>query len=447
MTFSFTRSGFPDDFTFGTATAAFQIEGGQGPETGRGPSIWDDFCATPGNVKGGHDGTVACDHYNRWESDLDLLKEGGFGAYRFSFAWPRIQPAGSGALNETGLDFYDRLIDGMLERGLKPFGTLYHWDLPSPLQDRGGWRSREVCERFADYAAIVAKRYGDRLHAIATLNEPWCTSFLSHFLGIHAPGVKDVRATAHSMHHTLLAHGMGVQAMRAEGASNLGIVTNHDVNRAPSGKPEDEAAARRWDGIINRWFLEGLHRGQYPSDVVEEGFAGHMPEGYEDDMATVSTPIDWHGVNYYTRVNLKAVPGARWPAMMPDEPEVERTGLGWEVYPEGLMEVLERVHAHAGGIPIFVTENGAAYDDPEPQDGRVKDDHRVSYYERHLRACLAAIERGVPLKGYFAWSLMDNFEWAEGYGERFGIVRVNYDTQERTPKDSFRAFQALLGQT
>ena len=440
MSFSHTRADFPNGFTFGAATAAFQIEGGA---EHRGPSHWDDFCATPGNVRNGHDGRVACDHYDRWEADLDLLREGGFDAYRFSFSWPRILPEGGGATNRAGLDFYDRLIDGMLERGLKPFATLYHWDLPSVLADTGGWRNRETTARFADYAALVAGRYGDRLEAVATLNEPWCAGFLGHFLGVHAPGLRDVRAAAHAMHYLLLAHGRAIEAMRAEGATNLGIVTNHEVSIGATGSEADAAAAMRWDGIINRWFLEGLHRGRYPADVLE-GFAGHMPDGFEADMGTVSTPIDWHGVNYYTRNRFAHVPGMRWPALRMVETDGERTGLNWEVHPQGLTEVLERVHAHAGGIPIYVTENGAAYDDPEPADGGVADAHRVSFFERHLAAARDAIARGVPLGGYFAWSLMDNFEWAEGYGERFGIVRVDYDTQERTPKSSYRAFRAML---
>ena len=442
--FTHTRADFPDGFVFGAATAAFQIEGGQGPGTGRGPSIWDDFCATPGNVRNGHDGRIACDHYHRWEADLDLLKAGGFDAYRFSFAWPRIQPAGSGAVNETGLDFYDRLIDGMLERGLRPYGTLYHWDLPSPLQDRGGWRSREVPERFAEYAAIVAKRFGDRLDALATLNEPWCTAWLSHFLGVHAPGVSDIRAAARAMHHVMLAHGMGVEALRAAGAGNLGIVTNHESVMPADGSEESHAAATRWDGIFNRWFWEAIHRGAYPTDILD-ALAPHMPDGFEDDMGSVSAPIDWHGVNYYTQNRFTAAgDGALWPNLRAVPPEGETTGLGWKVHPDGLREVLERTAAYAGDTPIFVTENGAAYPDPEPEDGAVDDAPRVAYYDRHLAACREAIANGVPLGGYFAWSLLDNFEWAEGYGERFGIVRVDYDTLERTPKASYRAFRDML---
>ena len=441
------RSDFPDNFTFGTATAAFQIEGGQGPETGRGPSIWDDFAATPGNVLDDHDGRTACDHYHRWEGDLDLLSGAGFDAYRFSISWPRVQPDGSGAVNETGLDFYDRLVDGMLARGLKPFATLYHWDLPSPLQDRGGWRSREVPERFADYAALIAQRLGDRLHATATLNEPWCTAWLSHFIGKHAPGISDIRAAARAMHHVCLAHGLGVQSMRAEGTGNLGIVTNHEVAIPADNSDGAARAARTWDGLLNRWFWEGLYRGRYPDDILE-AFRPHMPHGFEDDMPTVAARMDWHGVNYYTRSHwLADDQSGLWPAVRQVEAEGPKTALGWEVYPDGLAEVLQRTAEYTGDMPIFVTENGAAFHDPAPSGGQVSDPDRVAYYAGHLNACRTAISAGVPLKGYFAWSLMDNFEWAEGYNGRFGIVHVDFSTLERTPKASYEAFRSMLSGT
>ena len=446
MPLTHARADFPDGFTFGAATAAFQIEGGA---EARGRCHWDDFSATPGNVRGGDDGLVACDHHGRWEGDLDLLRDGGFDAYRFSFSWPRIQPDGAGATNDAGLDFYDRLIDGMLQRGLTPCATLYHWDLPSALADRGGWRNRETAERFADYAALVARRYGDRLHSVATLNEPWCAAFLSHFLGAHAPGVRDVRATARAMHHLPLAHGLGVRAMRAEGATKLGIVTNHEVCIGASDAPEDAAAAHRWDGIINRWFLEGLHRGAYPDDVLD-GFARHMPHGFEDDMAIVCEPTDWHGVNYYTR-NRFAHVGGHWPVLRLVDPEGEApdtiTDMGWEIFPDGLTQVLERVAEHTGDLPLLVTENGAAFADPAPSGGTLDDAPRVAFFEAHLAAAREAIARGVPLAGYFAWSLLDNFEWAEGYAKRFGLVHVDYATQARTPKASFEAFRVMLAAT
>ena len=460
-TFSHARADFPGGFTFGAATAAFQIEGGA---EHRGPSHWDDLCATPGTIRNGHDGLVACDHYHRWEEDLDLLAGAGFDAYRFSISWPRVLPTGGGEASEGGIAFYDRLVDGMLERGLRPHATLYHWDLPSALADAGGWRSRDTAERFADYAALVARRLGDRLRSVATLNEPYCAAWLGHFVGVHAPGLRDVRAAARAMHHLLLAHGLGVRAMRAEGARNLGIVTNHNLiepvsdaagnARQEDRREEDRRAAVREDAIQNRWFWEGLHRARYPDEALA-GLRPHMPAGFESDMATVAEPIDWHGINYYRRDRIAAA-GGRWPATR-EEPAAERgaetTGLGWEVHPEGLTAVLERVASYTGELPLYVTENGAAYPDPElanggadggADDGIVDDAPRVSFYDRHLAAAREAIARGVPLRGYFAWSLLDNFEWAEGYGERFGLCHVDYDTQRRTPKASYHAFRAML---
>lgn len=288
--FSVERGQFGPNFVFGTATAAYQIEGGQ--VDGRGPCIWDTFAATPGNVKNADDGQVADDHYHRWPEDLDLVRDGGFDGYRFSFAWPRIIPEGAGVINQAGLDFYDRLIDGMLERGLKPFATLYHWDLPSPLQDKGGWMNRDIAGWFADYAAVVARNFGDRLHATATINEPWCVAFLSHFLGIHAPGYRDIRAASRAMHHVLFAHGTAIAALRAEGAKNLGIVTNLQKCEPASDSPEDLEASNLMDGTFNRWYLDGLYKGKYPADIVAR-LEPYLPAGFEADMPVVSTPLDW----------------------------------------------------------------------------------------------------------------------------------------------------------
>ena len=439
------RADFPEGFVFGAATAAFQIEGGQGPDTGRGPSIWDDFAATPGNVRDAHNGRTACDHHGRWEEDLDLLQRGGFDAYRFSIAWPRVLPEGRGPVNERGIDFYERLVDGMLAREIRPYATLYHWDLPSALEDRGGWRNRDTAERFADYAVLIAERLGDRLASIATLNEPYCAGWLGHFVGVHAPGLRDVRAAARAMHHLLLAHGLAIRAMRAAGARNLGIVTNHNWIEPVSDSNADRAAAAREDAIQNRWFWEGLHRAQYPAEALE-GLERYMPSGYASDMGIVSEPIDWQGINYYRRDRIAATQDL-WPATReepPSERGAEVTALGWDIHPEGLTAVLQRTASYTGDLPLLVTENGAAFDDPEVSSGTVEDPDRVSYYARHLRAARAAIERGVPLQGYFAWSLLDNFEWAEGYNGRFGIVRVDFDTLERSPKRSFEAFRAML---
>lgn len=436
--FKVERSQFGKDFVFGAATAAYQIEGGQ--TDGRGDSIWDSFSRTPGNVHNFESGVRACDHYNLWQGDLDLIKDAGFDAYRFSLSWPRLIPAGIGAVNEKGLDYYDRLIDGMLERGIKPFATLYHWDLPSELQDKGGWMNRDVASWFADYAALVQQRYGDRIATTATINEPWCVAFLSHYLGVHAPGYKDIRATARAMHHVLFAHGKAVEAMRAEGGDNMGIVLNFEWDMPASDKPEDKKAAHIADGIFNRWFLDGVFKGQYPDDMLE-AFGSNMPKGFENDMKTVSTPLDWLGVNYYTRQVLeydaakpvfpvKTVPGG-----------LETTEMGWEIYPKGLENILTRISDDYTKLPIYVTENGMA--EVEGMD----DPRRVNYYNDHLQAVLNAKAKGVNMQGYFAWSLLDNYEWAEGYNKRFGLVHVDYETQVRTPKASYRAFQGLLHNT
>lgn len=433
--FSFERKDFGPQFTFGAATAAYQIEGGQGD--GRGPSIWDSFASTPGNVIGGDTGLMACDHYNRWPEDLDLIRDAGFDAYRFSFAWPRLIPEGTGAINQAGLDFYDRLIDGMLERGIKPYATLYHWDLPSPLQDRGGWMNRDIASWFADYAVTVHRHFGDRLAATATINEPWCVAFLSHFLGIHAPGYRDLRAAARAMHHVLFAHGTAVAALRAEGGKNLGIVLNLESAQPASEKPEDAAAARTWDGIFNRWYLDGLFKSAYPADILA-ALGSHMPEGFERDMAVVAQPLDWLGINYYTRGLYEHAPDEQVFALRKVAARLETTEMGWEIYPQGLEDLLLRVARDYTKIPLIITENGMA--EVEGND----DPRRVAYYQSHLNAVRAAQAAGADVRGYFAWSLLDNFEWAEGYAKRFGLVHVDYKTQKRTPKSSYRAFQGLL---
>jgi beta-glucosidase len=432
--FTVDRGAFGPNFIFGTATSSYQIEGGQ--TDGRGPSIWDTFAATPGNVKNGATGAIACDHYDRWPEDLDLIRDGGFDAYRFSFAWPRLIPAGTGAVNAAGIGFYDRLIDGMLERGLKPFATLYHWDLPSPLMDRGGWMSRDIAAIFADYAALVAHHFGDRLEAIATINEPWCVAFLGHYLGVHAPGLRDIRATARVMHHVLLAHGTAVAALRSEGARNIGIVTNLQKIEPASDAAEDVAAAQTFDGIFNRWYLDGIYKGKYPDDIVAL-LGEHLPEGFESDMATVSVPLDWAGINYYSRSLMKADPtNPANPAVVPGPGE--KSDLGWEIYPRGLTDLLVRVSRDYTRVPLYVTENGMS----EHDDAR-----RVAFYDMHLKAVLDAQAEGADVRGYFAWSLLDNYEWAEGYSSRFGLVHVDYASQRRTPKGSYRAFQGMLHHT
>ncbi|MFD1944391.1 GH1 family beta-glucosidase [Paradevosia shaoguanensis] len=433
--FSVDRKDFGPNFVFGAATAAYQIEGGQ--IDGRGTSIWDTFSATPGNVKNADSGLNACNHYHRWPEDLDLIRDAGFDGYRFSFAWPRLIPAGTGAVNQAGIDFYDRLIDGMLERGIKPFATLYHWDLPSPLQDKGGWMNRDIASAFGDYASLVAQKFGDRLSAIATINEPWCVAFLSHFLGIHAPGYRDVRAAARAMHHVLLAHGTGIDALRAEGAKNLGIVLNLEKSEPASDKPEDLAATNLGDAIFNRWYLGGLFKGQYPEELTSI-LAPYLPEGFERDMPIVSRPLDWLGINYYTRGLYRASPSTPIFPIAKAEGSLEANDLGWEIYPQGLTDLLVRVSTEYTKVPIYVTENGMSEDN---------DERRIAYYDAHLKAVVDAQKRGADVRGYFAWSLLDNYEWAEGYSSRFGIVHVDYATQKRTPKGSYRSFQGMLHNT
>lgn len=430
------RADFGPSFVFGAATSAYQIEGGQAD--GRGPSIWDSFAATPGNTAGGDTGVTACDHYHRWREDLDLVRDGGFDAYRFSFAWPRLVPDGTGAVNEKGVAFYDRLIDGMLERGLRPFGTLYHWDLPSALQDRGGWLSRDIAGWFAEYAALVGRRFGDRLASTATVNEPWCVSVLSHLFGKHAPGLRDLRAAARAMHHVLLAHGEGIRALRAEGVGNLGIVINLEKSEAATPAPGDVDAARMWDGTFNRWFLGGALKGEYPRDVTDL-LAPYLPEDWERDMDTVGRPLDWCGINYYTRTLMRHDPQGGILSWARAEPRLETTDLGWEIFPEGLTELLVRVAREYTSLPLYVTENGMA------ERPGLDDTRRVRFHADHLRAVLAAKAQGVDVRGYFAWSLLDNFEWAEGYAKRFGLVEVDFETLERRPRASYRAFAAMLG--
>ncbi|PIE06968.1 MAG: beta-glucosidase [Rhodobacterales bacterium] len=439
MPLTTTRADFPDGFLFGAATAATQIEGSS--FGGAGPSHWDTFAATPGNTDKGDNPAVACGSYTRLDEDLDLLEGAHLDAYRFSLNWSRVLPEGRGAANPEGLDYYERLVDGALERGLKPMATLYHWDMPAALADLGGWRNRDVAEWFADYAEVVIRRLGDRLFSTATINEPWCVSYLSHFLGVHAPGLRDIRATARAMHFVLLAHGKGIGRMRALGQKNLGIVLNHEDITPADDSPEAAAAAAREDATYNRWFLEGVFRGSYPAEALE-GLGPHMPRGWQDDMATISAPLDWIGSNYYTR-SLIAPADGPWPATTHVAGPLPKTEMGWEIFPEGLTNVLERVRAHAGGIPQYMSENGMAAPDVVA-NGEVADADRIAYIDAHFRAALKAIEAGVPLKGFIIWTLIDNFEWAVGYDKRFGIVRVDFDTLERTPKASYHALKAAL---
>lgn len=439
---SLTRADFPARFRFGVATSSYQIEGAV-HEDGRGPSIWDTFCAEPGRILDGSSGAVACDHYHRWPADLDLIQSLGVDSYRFSVAWPRIQPTGQGAANAAGLDFYERLVDGLLARGLTPYLTLYHWDLPQALQDQGGWTHRDTALRFAEYAGLVAGRLGGRVASYATLNEPWCSSILSYQLGEHAPGLRDRRAALSAAHHLLLGHGEAIRVLRGlVPQAELGLVLNLNPTYPATEREADQAAARRVDGEFNRWFLDPVLRGEYPADIWAQ-YGDDVPAVQPGDLSTMQQPLDFLGVNYYSR-SYVSVDG--------QQPEgAHYTQMGWEVYPDGLRDLLLRLHRDYPLPPLYITENGAAYPDtvsPGTASGTaeaqtVHDPERVRYFAAHLEAARQALAAGVDLRGYFAWSLMDNFEWAHGYSKRFGLVHVDYATQARVLKDSARWYQAL----
>ncbi len=433
----FARSDFPDGFHFAAATSSYQIEGhGFG---GAGLTHWDTFAATPGNVVRAEHGQVACDHYHRWEEDLDLMAALGLDAYRFSASWSRVLPEGLGTVNPEGLDFYDRLVDGMLARGLKPMLTLYHWEMPSALAMRGGWTNPDVAHWLADYATVLMKRIGDRVFSTAPINEPWCVAWLSHFIGHHAPGLRDIRAAAHAMHHVLTAHGRTVEALRALGIQNVGAVCNFEYVLPAHNTPEANAAAERYRAIYNEFFVGGLFKGAYP-DAVLEGLAQHLPKGWQDDFALIGQPLDWFGINYYTckRIDADSVP---WPAVREVEGPLPKTQMGWEIKPDGLETILIWLQRnYTGDLPIYVTENGMANAD---QVG-IADEARIAYLEGHLAATRRAIEAGVPLDGYTFWSFLDNYEWALGYEKRFGLVHVDFDTLKRTPKASYDALRQGL---
>ncbi len=427
-----TRADFPEDFLFGVATSAYQIEGHA--NGGAGPTHWDSFAATPRNVVRAENGDLACDHLNRWQEDLDLVRDLGADVYRFSTSWARVMPEGRGKVNAQGLDFYDRLVDGMLERGIKPAATLYHWELPSALADQGGWRNRAIGDWFADYTEVVMTRLGDRIWSAAPINEPWCVGWLSHFEGAHAPGLRDIRAAARAMHHVLLAHGRATQVMRGLGMKNLGAVCNFEWSEPADNSPETIAAAARNDAIYNRFFLGGLFKGEYPEEVME-GFAPHLPQGWQDDFTTIREPLDWLGLNYYTRKMVTHQEGA-WPNYGDTEGPLPKTQMGWEIYPEGLRDFLIRTaRDYTGTLPLYVTENGMANAD----ELGTPDHARIDYLTAHLNAAREAIAQGVPLEGYFCWSLMDNYEWSLGYEKRFGLVHVDFDSLKRTPKASYDA--------
>ncbi len=438
-----THPAFPAGTLFGAATAAFQIEGGSDAD-GRGNSNWDDFCRVPGHIADASDGRIACDHYRRWRDDVALMAQLGLQAYRFSVAWPRVLPAGRGAVNAAGLDFYERLVDELLARGIAPYVTLYHWDLPSALE--GGWLARDTAQAFADYAGTVARRLGDRVHRWATLNEPRCAAFVGHLEGRHAPGLQSTSAALQAAHHLLLAHGLGIAALRAElPTAKLGVVLDvKPFEPANPARDDDIAAARRADGVFNRWFLDPVFFGRYPADAWM-AFGAHVPRMAADDLATIAAPIESLGINYYTRGVVAHAPQRPHPSTQEQRVAgAHYSQMGWEDFPEGLERMLLRLHRDYAPAELYVAENGCAEDDRVSADGAVHDPQRVRYLQGHLQACARAVAAGVPLRAYLAWSLMDNFEWGHGYSKRFGLVHVDYATQRRRPKDSALAYRDFI---
>jgi beta-glucosidase len=436
-------SALPDDFVWGAATAAYQIEGAAA-EDGRAPSIWDTFSHTPGMVDNGDTGDTACDHYHRWPEDLGLMRELGLDAYRFSIAWPRVMPEGGGPVNPAGLAFYDRLTDALLEAGIKPFATLYHWDLPQVLQDKGGWPERSTAERYAEYTSAVVAALGDRIGDWATLNEPLCSAWIGHLEGRMAPGLTDLTAAVRASYHLHLAHGLGVQAIRAARSdARVGIVNNLSPVAAASDSEADQAAARRADGHTNRWWLDPIHGRGYPQDMVDL-YGVDLPIR-PGDLETIAAPLDWLGLNYYFGEVVTDNPDqGRPPFARPVPTGAPRTYMDWEINANGLETLIMRLHEEYGARKIYITENGSAFRDTVAADGSVHDPERIGYLEDHLAACASAVDRGAPLAGYFAWSLLDNFEWAYGYDKRFGLVHVDYETQKRTVKSSGRRYAELI---
>ncbi|MBY8866541.1 GH1 family beta-glucosidase [Streptomyces sennicomposti] len=433
----------PHDFLWGTATSAYQIEGAAA-EDGRAPSIWDTFSHTPGKTDNGDHGDVACDHYHRWPEDIALMRQLGLNAYRLSIAWPRVVPGGDGPANPKGLAFYDELIDGLLEAGITPSVTLYHWDLPQALQDRGGWPERDTAEHFADYASVVADRLGDRVSHWTTLNEPSCSAWIGHLEGKMAPGLTDLTAAVRASYHLLLGHGLATRAIRATAPNaKIGIVNNLSTVFPATDRPEDAAAAHRHDGHVNRWWLDPIHGRGFPADM-REVYGVELPERH-GDMETIAAPLDWLGLNYYFPAHIADDPTGPAPHVRSvRRPDVPRTGMDWEIDASGIETLLLRLTDEYRARRLYVTENGSAFPDVVRPDGTIDDPERQDYLVRHLAACASATRQGAPLAGYFAWSLLDNFEWAYGYDKRFGLVHVDYATQKRTVKGSGHRYAGIV---
>jgi len=423
---------------WGAATASYQIEGAA-LEDGRSECIWTRFSHTPGKVKNGDTGDVACDHYHRYPQDIELIQSLGLRGYRFSVAWPRVLPGGTGAVNAAGLDFYDRLVDGLLAAGIMPAATLYHWDLPQVLEDRGGWTNVQIVDWFSEYTDVVTKRLGDRVKFWLTLNEPWCTAFLGYFIGRHAPGITDERLAYRAAHHTMLAHAAAVPIIRANSpGAQVGIALNLAPQTPATDHPEDVRLAHRADAFQNRWFLDAVFKGSYPADLVEDLQARGILDGLEiGNVSGVNVPLDFLGVNYYMRFFIAHDPNQPGKTTNPFPPGTPMTAMDWEIYPQGMADMLLRVTREYNPPPMYITENGAAFAEPDHVEGDVLEDPlRVDFLRGYFAAAEAAIAQGAPLRGYFVWSLLDNFEWAEGYTKRFGVVHVDFETQKRTPKRS-----------
>lgn len=445
-----TEKVFSDSFIWGTATSSYQIEGAV-MDGKRGESIWDRFCTVPKAIDDNSNGDIACDHYNRYAEDIAMIRDLGFKYYRFSIAWPRIQPTGKGPVNKAGMDFYSSLVDELLKNNLTPCVTLYHWDLPQSLEDQGGWPVRDTALAFVDYADIVSKHLGDRVQLWTTHNEPWCASMLGYKEGRHAPGRTNLRDAVAASHHMLLSHGLSVPVIRANVKdAQVGIVLNPVPGIPASQTDADKDAFRKFDGEFNRWYLDPLYKGHYPADVLEdfskdESFEGKDFSFIQDgDNKAIQAPTDFLGVNYYSRGLISADPEANPPGKIPNPGPEMRTDMDWEVYPTGLYDLLKRIHDDYQPKQLYITENGAAYSEGPDEDGRVRDHRRTSYIHSHLLAVKRAIADGVPVGGYFVWSLLDNFEWSFGYTKRFGIVYVDYETQKRYPKDSAYWFKSMM---
>ncbi|MES9604110.1 MULTISPECIES: GH1 family beta-glucosidase [Actinomadura] len=427
--------GLPENFRWGVATAAYQIEGAVA-EDGRGPSTWDTFSHTPGRTRDGHTGDVACDHYHRWPEDVALMAGLGVDAYRFSIAWPRVQPSGSGAVNAKGLDFYDRLVDGLLAAGVAPAATLYHWDLPQPLEDAGGWMERDTAYRFAEFSYLAAERLSDRVDMWITLNEPVVVTAYGYAFGVYAPGRTLLLDALPTAHHQLLGHGLAVNALRSRGARTVGL-TNH-YSPAWAASPADRPAADAFDAFMNRLFTDPVLLGRYP-DLM-----GDAPFIRSEDMSVIASPIDFLGVNYYHPTRIATPAEGPLPFDIVDITGFPTTGMGWPIVPDAFLDLLRTLDSRYDLPPVYITENGCSFADEPGPDGAVDDPSRIAFLDAHIAAVRTAVDEGVDIRGYFTWSLLDNFEWAEGYHPRFGLVHVDYETQKRTPKTSYGWYRDLI---